>query len=1321
MEQKDRQIELLNDQISKLQQTGSSCENQVTEELLKELESQVEYLRSEQERLKRSNEEELEQLNEVIEKLQQELANIEPKTAAEEDEELKKEPGGDVWAPSEEEYDEMKQRKDHATKELDALRAQHGKLLDTYLRLKDGAEALAETENLANAEDELQDALREKTAGLLVLQAQVHALEQSAASRVEELEDLLQRRNSEVEALQLVVEQTQSWAQDLQQKVCDLEDRLREKVAEALVSQATLEAFQQHQQEETPAEELQRSTRMLALQMPSLPPLGFSGPHQAPQMPTGKLAHLTKKLLDLEQGLGAMQKDQELQKELLSSSEEEVDQYERRLGELMDLLKMISKTEENPSFSGLVLQVKASEDAADTAKLFQELQEVKTQAASTREELSFYRTHSEKLQEDLRATEMSISSLKEQLQEAQTALMKTTGSGSPSLSPSPQPSSSSSSSQPKRKGALPAPEPRAAATEEVEEVIGQFQEKIDQMQELHAAEILDMEARHIAESENLRRDLQALEAECKALKAVIDELRSAQLGFCSVSERTSCSPADAVTSLIREVHQEGMQVLSLSELPLSEGQAARHGGVPGWQKERDAVLATLESFKAVVAQTAGGADWRADLLDAVRQVFERERSVLKSAWFSQLGLLDTSDAVVHLNQLELRLDEQVTRRTRMPLLRTCWFTLEKPEMFVPASEPVWILTCWFWSSEKQQVHETCFSGNNERVSTDRAEVSQRAAEVEELNEQLMDQRKRSRDLQWAVEKEKCRTERSEENKREEVEDLQLSLEDLRTRVLQLTGSLEEQQQTSSALQQQAEQERLRLRRRLQVQLDTERAKAEELTSALGRERELRITTSSDPNVEEEQERLQRELDEKHAQVRHSAASRSEPFCCFMKQVRSLRVMLGSLRVILGSLRVMVGSVRVMVGSVRVMVGSLRVILGSLRVILGSLRVMLGMFCSCGPSEPDPYVGEGRFWSPPVPHRLSAEADADELSWIQSNVDEVVVLLQRTPGLPSFPEVFIVPGGTSNSLTERLLRQNAELTGFVSRLTEEKNDLRNRTLRLEEELRRYRQAGLGPGFSVSSWRFWENPQKPTEPSGSVLSQEREVWTQEKICLEKALLLAQAQISRLRGEIRSNAVLEITGPEADSRMYGRYLRAESFRKALVYQKKYLLLLLGGFQECEEATLFLLTRMGGRPALEPLSQRRRGLTRFRSAARVAIALSRMRFLVKRWHRAAGMNSAPSTKNGAGIEVREGGGEGVSGGRGRSGSPRSGASSSHPRLHAASDPAALTCSHLQGYDPDRALTDYISRLEALQRRLGSVKQTWSLSKIHFNIKKFL
>ena len=42
--------------------------------------------------------------------------------------------------------------------------------------------------------------------------------------------------------------------------------------------------------------------------------------------------------------------------------------------------------------------------------------------------------------------------------------------------------------------------------------------------------------------------------------------------------------------------------------------------------------------------------------------------------------------------------------------------------------------------------------------------------------------------------------------------------------------------------------------------------------------------------------------------------------------------------------------------------------------------------------------------------------------------------------------------------------------------------------------------------------------------------------------------------------------------------------------------------------------------------------------------------------------------------------------------------------RFHLAGDHGPLSCSHLQTYDPDRALTDYISRLEALQRRLGGV-----------------
>jgi len=76
----------------------------------------------------------------------------------------------------------------------------------------------------------------------------------------------------------------------------------------------------------------------------------------------------------------------------------------------------------------------------------------------------------------------------------------------------------------------------------------------------------------------------------------------------------------------------------------------------------------------------------------------------------------------------------------------------------------------------------------------------------------------------------------------------------------------------------------------------------------------------------------------------------------------------------------------------------------------------------------------------------------------------------------------------------------------------------------------------------------------------------------------------------------------------RLYGKYLRAESFRKALIYQKKYLLLLIGGFRDCEEETLALIARMGAQPSLDVLAhQHLSPLSKFRSAARVIVAISR------------------------------------------------------------------------------------------------------------------
>lgn len=328
----------------------------------------MECLRSEQERLKRNNEEELDQLNAVIDKLQQELANIEQKQATEEDEDTKAEPESSVWGPSREEYEEMKQRMELVTKELKTFKTEHGKMLETYLCLKEGAEALAETEMLQNSEAELEEALREKTAGLVVMQAQVQALEQSATSRVEELdlrirelEDTVDGKDSELRRCCLLVEQTQSHAEGLQQKVSDLEKNLREKVAAVLVSQATLEAFQQ-QQSQGSKESQERQRHVEPYMKPNMEPhvydfgdfgipkMHFSEIGQSRQVPTGKVVHLTQRLRELEVGLSGMQKDQELQKQLLSSSEEEVLEYERRLSVLMDLLsQMKTRTHQRTS------------------------------------------------------------------------------------------------------------------------------------------------------------------------------------------------------------------------------------------------------------------------------------------------------------------------------------------------------------------------------------------------------------------------------------------------------------------------------------------------------------------------------------------------------------------------------------------------------------------------------------------------------------------------------------------------------------------------------------------------------------------------------------------------------------------------------------------------------------------------------------------------------------------------------------------------------------------------------------------------------------
>ncbi|KAM9842917.1 pericentrin [Aulostomus maculatus] len=231
----------------------------------------------------------------------------------------------------------------------------------------------------------------------------------------------------------------------------------------------------------------------------------------------------------------------------------------------------------------------------------------------------------------------------------------------------------------------------------------------------------------------------------------------------------------------------------------------------------------------------------------------------------------------------------------------------------------------------------------------------------------------------------------------------------------------------------------------------------------------------------------------------------------------------------------------------------------------------------------------------------------------------------------------------------------------------------------------------------------------------LSQERATLTHKLSCLERQLRRTESELTKVTMETENVPIHDGTSHNKVQRLYERYLRAESFRKALVYQKRYLLLLLGGFQDCEEATLCLIARMGARPSPQ-LSSQRRPLTRFRAAVRVVIAISRMKFLTRKWQKAIKRLSvygsvglhAPGSK----AEVL------------RQQHPRSNSDSltrsdavtalvppskSPFRLHNRSYSSSTLASANSGgtcQDPEKSLTEYIHHLEKVQQRLVGSRQ---------------
>ncbi|XP_052600600.1 pericentrin isoform X7 [Peromyscus californicus insignis] len=279
------------------------------------------------------------------------------------------------------------------------------------------------------------------------------------------------------------------------------------------------------------------------------------------------------------------------------------------------------------------------------------------------------------------------------------------------------------------------------------------------------------------------------------------------------------------------------------------------------------------------------------------------------------------------------------------------------------------------------------------------------------------------------------------------------------------------------------------------------------------------------------------------------------------------------------------------------------------------------------------------------------------------------------------------------LVNELLRDNDALSKAVSAATREKADLCRTISRLEKTLKHHTQKGC------------------------LLSrQSKSSWKQDGTVLQSSLRHSDPEWHTSTTSVETN-----TCNTKMEKLYLHYLRAESFRKALIYQKKYLLLLIGGFQDSEQETLSMIAHLGVFPSkADKKITTSRPFTKFRTAVRVVIAVLRLRFLVKKWqevdrkgallhgrstrqgHRMSRRQHSPS-ENRASLPTRE-----VSSGHIKDSrhSPRSSAAISLGKVERSpsSPNSRLERSLTASQDPEHSLTEYIHHLEMIQQRLGGL-----------------
>ncbi|XP_040842709.1 pericentrin isoform X2 [Ochotona curzoniae] len=320
--------------------------------------------------------------------------------------------------------------------------------------------------------------------------------------------------------------------------------------------------------------------------------------------------------------------------------------------------------------------------------------------------------------------------------------------------------------------------------------------------------------------------------------------------------------------------------------------------------------------------------------------------------------------------------------------------------------------------------------------------------------------------------------------------------------------------------------------------------------------------------------------------------------------------------------------------------------------------------------------------------INQTVDRTIKDWTSSNEKAVMSLLRTLEDLKS--ELSTASSSQKKSaaelqvqLVDVLLKDNDSLTKALSTLTREKAELCRAVSRLEKTLKQHLHRGCA--LSRSDRSTWK-------PEGAAL--------QSSAGQPVASASEEANTYNIRME----------------KLYLHYLRAESFRKALIYQKKYLLLLIGGFQDSEQETLSMIAHLGVFPSkADKKASGSRPFTKFRTAVRVVIAVSRLRFLVRKWQEvdrkgalAQGKAPRPEGRRASRQQHSTSETRGFPPGHSRDLEPGPGPAAALPGGRGRCTPspnARLETTLSASQDPEHSLTEYIQHLEMIQRRLEGVQ----------------